>query len=740
MQAIDLFAPSPSDDAAAGYSDQPPPPEAPTVRRLLVRMLLITQIPAIAAVCVLLAVDYQRQRRDAASETQARVAKLEIAVRDRVQGIQAVLKRLATVVPAEASGMKAFHEELSRGATEASVDSIVLLKASGEQVLDSSAPPDAALPHAPGGILGAVRSGQHVVNDLSFNQPAHGAVVSVTVPVVRDSHIVYGLDAIVEAGRIRDVLERQDLPPGWIGAVIDRHGKIIGRVPNHEWFVGKAVTPDLQAKIDAGGEGVFDTVTLDGVEVVTAYDKSPDLGWTMVVSVPRATLEAGLRRSAAYVAGVFLLLLALGLWSSARLRMRMVRAIESVRASALELPRLQPMQTRTLGVAEADDLARALRDSATVVRRATAALERSQQRLEAILQTARSAVIVCDADHRIVLFNAAAEAIFGRPRHEAIGAAARILFDPAGWDTCMQEVASLVACSGEARAPVKSATGTAVHADGSSFPTEFSISVLVDAGGERFYTLILRDITDRVRSEESLVAAHLEVERVTQGFHSALMSEIDMRQGQLARELHDAVGSSLAGTMLLLGSAQAMAREPRMAAMLQTASRHVQETAERIRAIARGVMPAGTDAGLFIEALEMYAQDLNKPGSLECTLNTRGDFADLRPETATHLYRIIQEAVANAVRHGAARVIRIRVARSGRHCRLAVLDDGTGFDLARVVGRHSGLGLKSMQARARAIGGELRLRRRPVGGCSVRVSWEAQAADTEEAQAAGGGS
>jgi len=732
MLALDIQAAPQSADTAAEARP------APTVRRLLVRMLLMAQLPAIIAACALLVVDYQRQRREVADETAARVGVLHGIVRERVQGIQAALTELARQVPPNGRDMEAFSEAARRVAQETSVDSIVLLMPSGQQLLNTRLPPGAPLPRSPAEMLKPVQTGERTVNDLALSGEGRVPSVSIGVPVVRASHIAYGLDATLEADRLRQLLERQDLPAGWIGAVIDSRGVIIARIPNHEWFVGKPVTADLQAKVDAGGEGVFDSVTLDGVPVVTAYRKSPDLGWTTVVSVPRATLETPVRRSAAYLAGAFALLFALSMWAAMRLRWRIVRAIDKVRATALSLSTggLVPMEP--LGVAEADELADALLKSGRALQQANTALQRSQQRLEGILQTARSAIIVTDDAHRIVLFNAAAESTYGRRRADVLGHGVQMLFDDAGRQAYLQEVHSLAARTGNAPLPVKSATSTGVRADGSCFPIDFSISAVADTGSGHFHTLIVRDITEYMRNQESLVNAHLEVQRVTQGFHTALMREIDARQGQLARELHDAVGSSLAGTVLLLGSARSLAGDPRVSAMLQTAYRHVQETVERIRSIARGVMPAGTDAGLFLEALEQFVQDLGKPGSLTCSLNTRGDFSDLPPDVGTHLYRIVQEAAANAVRHGGARLVRIRVARAAGRCRLTIVDDGMGFDLERILERHAGLGLKSMQARARAIGADLQLRRRPAGGCSVRVTWPAQPAPQADARRTGG--
>ena len=84
---------------------------------------------------------------------------------------------------------------------------------------------------------------------------------------------------------------------------------------------------------------------------------------------------------------------------------------------------------------------------------------------------------------------------------------------------------------------------------------------------------------------------------------------------------------------------------------------------------------------------------------------------------------MVQEAVTNAVRHGQARRIAVHLARAGALCGLTVRDDGKGCDLSLVHPSHPGMGLKSMQARARALRGRLALRNRRSGGCEVVLRW-----------------
>lgn len=215
-----------------------------------------------------------------------------------------------------------------------------------------------------------------------------------------------------------------------------------------------------------------------------------------------------------------------------------------------------------------------------------------------------------------------------------------------------------------------------------------------------------------------------ELESVTHGFNRALIREVEKRQQQVARELHDSVGSSLAGVSLLLASASASAKDnARLSTLLLKAHDQVSETAQHVREISRGMTPAGSEAGALLPAIEQFAAHLTQFNQAQCTLRARGDFTRVPADTGTHIYRIVQEATNNAMRHGGATAIRIILAEHNRRCRLTISDNGRGCEFDWLANHHSGIGLRSMQARARAIDGIFEMGNRLAGGCRVRVEW-----------------
>lgn len=230
------------------------------------------------------------------------------------------------------------------------------------------------------------------------------------------------------------------------------------------------------------------------------------------------------------------------------------------------------------------------------------------------------------------------------------------------------------------------------------------------------------ELRERVRANASALArTRAEIDRVHALFERAFVAGMDRRHAQVADWLHDRVGTTLAGLALLstqLRPASAAAHE-----MVRTLQRQAQHAAVAARQISLGVMPAGEQQGGLPAALEQLAHDCGGFGR-RCAFRHRGDFSDLPAAAAAHLYRIAQEALGNAVRHGRPRRIRVLLARHGTCCRLTVDDDGAGYAAGspELGPAPPGMGLRSMRARAHAIDGSIAFTRSPLGGARVRVT------------------
>jgi signal transduction histidine kinase len=155
---------------------------------------------------------------------------------------------------------------------------------------------------------------------------------------------------------------------------------------------------------------------------------------------------------------------------------------------------------------------------------------------------------------------------------------------------------------------------------------------------------------------------------------------------------------------------------------MERTQEQVRTAAEMTRALAHGIMPVGSSPGAFRQALEQFAHNLTETKGLCCTVHASDDFDAVQPDVGNHVYRIMQEATTNAIRHGKATEIQIILQASDTHYSMAVSDNGRGMDVHSST-QPSGMGLQSMRTRARAIGAVIELLHNPQGGCDVLLKW-----------------
>lgn len=200
----------------------------------------------------------------------------------------------------------------------------------------------------------------------------------------------------------------------------------------------------------------------------------------------------------------------------------------------------------------------------------------------------------------------------------------------------------------------------------------------------------------------------------------------DERQ-RLGREMHDALGAQL--TALQLAVARVRHRPPAAGAdwqtlcdMLEALVNDAQTAAERI---VDTLHPPLLDAGLCASLqawLRQFARHTGLDAQWHCASAARTAADQLPPQAAGALYRIAQEALANASRHARARHITLTLRLDAHDLVLSVRDDGIGFVAAPTHGAHRTFGLQGMRERCVALGGRLDIDSRPGAGTDVCAS------------------
>jgi two-component system sensor kinase FixL len=348
------------------------------------------------------------------------------------------------------------------------------------------------------------------------------------------------------------------------------------------------------------------------------------------------------------------------------------------------------------------------RGLAVAQRLADASEKGSEQRLRAILETAVEAIITIDERGIMESINPAGERIFGYESAELVGRNVSLLM-PSPYREQHDGYLASYRRTGNAKIIGIGREVVGRRKDGTVFPMDLSVSE-VRLPTKRLFTGFVRDITDQKRLEEEILR----------------ISELEQRR--IGQDLHDGICQHLAAIELMSQVLeQNLSRKSHPeAAQAGRIAEHVRQSIAQTRMLAHGLSPVELEANGLASALQELAANTENLFPVGCRF--RSDLPVLIHDNvaATHLYRIAQEAVSNAIKHGKANQIEICLTASNQKISLAVRDDGVGFP--KKPAKKKGMGLRIMQYRAGMIGGSLVIQKEPKGGTTVACSIQNQAA------------
>jgi PAS domain S-box-containing protein len=337
--------------------------------------------------------------------------------------------------------------------------------------------------------------------------------------------------------------------------------------------------------------------------------------------------------------------------------------------------------------------------------------------LASIVESAMDAIVTVDEAQRVVLFNRAAEEVFGRSRGQALGASLDE-FIPARFRTGHRE---LVRHFGEAEGKSRRMGSHArvvrgLRSDGEEFPIDASISQVVE-GGQRFYTVIVRDVTDRVEQEEALRRSRDEI----QVFAQAANTVREQEKSRIARELHDELGQSLTALKIDLGWLRENlgSPPPEVVRKLEAMQVLVDATVAAARRISSDLRPLMLDDLGLTAAAEWLVHNFTSRTGIACELVLGEGDLDLPDPYATTFFRVLQESLTNVAKHAGAKQVEVTLEREGDAVLLTVGDDGRGFTPGESPpGSH---GLIGQRERAYLVKGEVVVDSAPGKGTRVEL-------------------
>lgn len=485
--------------------------------------MLIGVVPAALLMFGLIAYNYQRERTQLVANTASATRSLANALDQRLAEVQTALAVLASSpLPADGNYEK-FHERATAVARALQVSSIGLIDREGGQVLNTLQPPGKALPSLGPSIpvTTVFETGKPLLVDL-FKGPNTGRPsIAVAVPVVRDGQVVFIVAAGIAPDRMRELLVRQYLPPGWVAGIVDGNGTIVARSHEHERFVGARAGEALLQRMRQVGEDAMENVTVAGEPVLSVFSRAPQSKWTAIIGIPEKELTADLKRQLAATLLATALLLAGGLglaWLRAR---AIVRTIGGLMRQAQALGQGDKPAPAAADFREAEMLGEAFHEAASRLELANQQLGR---RLEALLQSAMDAVLAVDDAHRVVVFNTAAAALFGYSSQEALGLPLDRLLPPPGEQERAEGMGAEAGAQGGGshwmNQLLDSGDGPrgdemdlhGVHRDGTVFPVEVSVSTVQEAGAV-YHTVFVRDVTEKRQARLELLRSNRDLQQ-----------------------------------------------------------------------------------------------------------------------------------------------------------------------------------------------------------------------------------
>lgn len=372
------------------------------------------------------------------------------------------------------------------------------------------------------------------------------------------------------------------------------------------------------------------------------------------------------------------------------------------------------------------------------------ALQESQARYLGIISSARDAIITVDENQRITMFNRSAEEIFRCPSSDAIGQPVNQFIPERFREAHRQHIQNFGRTGVTSRSMYSPGTLWGVRADGEEFPVEASISQ-TNTATEELYTVILRDISMRKRTEEELRRARDEleskVEERTADLRSAnqkLETEIDERrqaeeslQGlsgrllnlrdeerrRIARELHDSTAQILGAVAIdlekvrrLVANGDSLKAQP----LLAQSSDLVERATSELRTISYLLHPPMLDDLGLEGVLPWYTAGFSSRSGIRVNLYAQGDLGRFPAEIELTLFRILQEALTNIHRHSGSSTVEITVRKDSDRVTLQIVDHGCGIppealNAIRSAKAVVGVGTAGMRERVRQIGGSLQI-------------------------------
>jgi PAS domain S-box-containing protein len=343
-------------------------------------------------------------------------------------------------------------------------------------------------------------------------------------------------------------------------------------------------------------------------------------------------------------------------------------------------------------------------------------LSGANDRYHQTIDSVMDGIVATDESYNILVFNPAAERMFGLSAKAVIGQSLDTLLPHRLRDAHQQHMGAFTESGDASKSMGPQLEITGRRADGTEFPIESTISQTL-IGGKRQLTAVLRDVTERRSNEKNLREMNTQLRKLSESLQSVREEE----RSRISRELHDELGQQLTGLKLEFSWLSNRMLEGREVARDEiNAMRLLLDKAlSAVRRISTELRPLILDDLGFAAALAWQIEEFGKRTGITTAQDLTAADQVTDEALASGLFRIVQESLTNIARHANATSAEVRIVADSDNLVLTVHDNGKGMNLSP--GRSSGIGLVSMRERAIALGAVFAIQSSPGKGSTIEV-------------------
>ncbi|WP_334190759.1 sensor histidine kinase, partial [Noviherbaspirillum sp.] len=299
---------------------------------------------------------------------------------------------------------------------------VVVRDRSGRQLVNTAVRFGEPLPVTaiPAPVQRVFATGAPAISDLFVGLPLKRPIMSINVPVAINGRVDYVIGVGLLPKEFDAILKAQELPSGWIAAVLDSSGTIIGRSRTPEKFIGNKATPGLLEALLNGREGTISTTTQEGMLVLTAYSRSSTTGWSVAIGIPKKSLADELIVPLSALAAGIAALFGIGLVLAWFMGNRIARSIRALTAPAMALGSGGSVLAPRVHLREAAEVGSAIERASQLLQERSNALEAGKNELaqahtllREVIDSSPALIYLNDLEGNLLLVNQTYERLIG---------------------------------------------------------------------------------------------------------------------------------------------------------------------------------------------------------------------------------------------------------------------------------------------------------------------------------------